>query len=141
MEVQIRHTQGVEFLATTRGHEFVCDQPRENGGGDAGMTPPELMLASLGTCAGYYALQYLQARKLPNDGLLVRVEAEKASAPARLGKFRIELTAPAVGPHHEEGLLRAMRSCLIHNTLQRAPEMETVVRIVNQPAIGNTIEA
>jgi uncharacterized OsmC-like protein len=141
MEVQVRHTQGAEFLATTRGHELVCDQPRENGGGDAGMTPPELMLASLGTCAGYYALQYLKARKLPNDGLRVRVLAEKASAPARLGKFRIELTAPAIGTRHEEGLLRAMRSCLIHNTLHGTPEVETVVRMGNECAIEDTIEA
>ena len=30
-----------------RGHRLVCDQPRENGGADAGLTPPEFLLASL----------------------------------------------------------------------------------------------
>ena len=131
MEVQIRHTYGSAFLAEARGHELVCDQPIENGGADSGMTPPELMLASLGTCAGYYALQYLNARKLPEAGLAVRVEAEKAAAPARLGKFRIFVTAPALEERHVEGLLRAIRACLIHNTLHANPEIETVVQMAD----------
>jgi organic hydroperoxide reductase OsmC/OhrA len=32
--------------------QFSSDQPVENGGHDEGMTPPELLLASLGSCAG-----------------------------------------------------------------------------------------
>ena len=127
-------------MAAARGHELLCDQPHENGGADGGMTPPELMLASLGTCAGYYALQYLKARKLPQTGLSVRVEAEKASAPARLGKFRIELTTPVLEARHEEGLLRAVRSCLIHNTLHERPEVETAVRMAGAPVAEDTIK-
>ena len=127
-------------MAAARGHELLCDQPHENGGADGGMTPPELMLASLGTCAGYYALQYLKARKLPQTGLSVRVEAEKASAPARLGKFRIELTTPVLEARHEEGLLRAVRSCLIHNTLHERSEVDTVVRMAGAPVAEDTIK-
>jgi uncharacterized OsmC-like protein len=129
MEVQVSHTGGAEFVVEARGKRLVCDQPLENGGADAGMTPPELLLASLGTCAGYYALQYLRARKLPEDGLAVHVEADKAATPARLGRFRIELMVPAVEPRHEEGLQRAMRSCLIHNTLHGNPDIDMAVRM------------
>ena len=39
------------------------------------MTPPELFLASLGTCAAYYAAEYLNARDLPADGLEVYGDA------------------------------------------------------------------
>ena len=106
----------------------MCDQPSDNGGADQGMTPPEFLLASLGTCAGFYAAQYLKTRNLPAAGLEVTVHAEKVMQPARVGQFRIEVFVPNLDPHHEAGILRAVKACLIHNTLLHAPSIETVVR-------------
>jgi putative redox protein len=117
----------VKFEAIARGHRVVSDQPPANGGSDAGMTPPELLLASLGTCAGFYAAQYLKLHSLSADGLEINVTAEKAKAPARLDRFRIEVTVPSLPERHEAGILRAVNACLIHNTLLNAPAIETVV--------------
>jgi len=118
MEVIVNHRCGVQFEANARGHQVVCDQPLDNGGADAGMSPPEFLLASLGTCAAFYAAQYLRARSLPADGLQVRVSAEKAMGPARLAAFHIEVRAPGLADDkHREGALRAVKACLIHNTL------------------------
>jgi uncharacterized OsmC-like protein len=128
MEVTIHHLGNVQFEATTRGHRVVCDQPPVNGGADSGMTPPEFLLASLGTCAAYYAAEYLKARSIPTTGLEITVSAEKAAQPARLDAFRILVTMPSLDPRHEEGLTRAVHKCLIHNTLTHAPRIETVVR-------------
>ena len=128
MEVRIQHLGDVRFEASARGHRVVCDQPPDNGGADSGMTPPEFLLVSLGTCAGFYAAQYLKTRSLSAEGLEVKVTAEKAAQPARLGRFRIEVTMPPLDPHHEAGVLRAVKACLIHNTLLHAPEIETVAR-------------
>jgi len=127
MEIKVRHLGEVKFEVTTRGHRVVCDQPPANGGADAGMTPPELLLASLGTCAGFYAAQYLKARSLGTDGLEVTVSAEKAAQPARLGSFRIDVFAPGLNPQHEAGILRAVKACLIHNTLAHPPVIETAL--------------
>ena len=120
--------EGVKFEAETRGHRLVCDQPPANGGGDAGMTPPELLLASLGTCAGFYAAQYLRNHHLSQQGLEVAVSAEKALAPARLGSFRIDVMVPGLRPEHEAGILRAVNACLIKNTLAMPPAIETVLQ-------------
>ncbi len=128
MEVTIHHLGNVQFEATTRGHRLVCDQPAESGGADSGMTPPEFLLVSLGTCAGYYAAEYLKARKIPTTGLEIKVSAEKALQPARLDAFRIEVTMPGIDTRHEEGLSRAVSKCLVHNTLKGTPTIETVVR-------------
>ena len=127
MEVFANYLGASQFEATARGHKVFCDQPIENGGFDEGMTPPEFLLASLATCAGYYAAQYLNGRKLPSDGLSVRVSAEKASQPARLASFQIEVTVPGLDDRHREGILRAAKACLIHNTLLGAPSMEGMV--------------
>jgi len=127
MEIRVQYLGNVRFEAATRGHRVICDQPADNGGMDAGMTPPEFLLASLGTCAGFYAAQYLKARSLSAEGLEVTVTAEKAKQPARLGSFRIDVTAPGVTAEHEQGIARAVNACLIHNTLLHAPRIETVV--------------
>jgi putative redox protein len=81
MEVMVEHLGAVQFEVRARNHAIVCDQPEKNGGFDEGMTPPELILASLGTCAGYYATEYLNTRNLVGTGMQIRVSAEKAKAP------------------------------------------------------------
>src|SRR5688500_9847748 len=118
MEVTVEYLGAVQFEAKARSHTIACDQPVENGGFDEGMTPPELLLASLGTCAGYYAAEYLKARQLPAAGMRIRVAAEKAKSPARLESFKIEVHFPvALDERHRDGVIRAMHGCLIHNTL------------------------
>src|ERR1700730_15775306 len=94
MKVQITQVEGVRFMVEARNHTIVCDQPPENGGADHGMTPPELMLASLGSCAAFYAAQYLKARNLADKGVEVSVKAEKLKQPARLGNFQIDVSCP-----------------------------------------------
>lgn len=122
-ESVVRYTGGVAFEAWSRGHRILCDQPREAGGEDRGMTPPEFLTASLGTCAGYYAVQYLRKHNLPAEGVEVRVAAEKVRAPARLGSIRLELIVPGLDPSHNEGILRSVHACLIHNTLLHPPQV------------------
>ena len=98
------------------------------------MTPPELLLASLATCGGYYALQYLKARDLTTEGLKVRVEAEKATQPARLSSFRIVVETPGMENRYEAGMLRAVKACLIHNTLLGSPGIEACLGSVSMPS-------
>lgn len=127
MEVTVRHLGNVKFEVRTRRHRVICDQPLDNGGGDEGMSPPEFLLASLGTCAGFYAAQYLKTRALAAEGLEVTVTAEKALHPARLGSFRIEVTVPKLDAHHLAGVERAVNACLVHNTLTHSPVIEIVI--------------
>lgn len=125
MEIKIVHLDGVKFEVQARSHTIVCDQPAGNGGEDAGMTPPELLLASLGTCAGFYAVQYLKTRKLDTDGVEVSVTAEKLTQPGRIGNFKIRVTcANELNPEQSEGLLRSVNHCTIHNTLLSPPKIE-----------------
>src|ERR1700758_780545 len=94
MEVTVEHLGSVQFEIHARGHILASDQPIENGGFDEGMTPPEFLLASLGSCAGFYAAQYLRKHKLATEGTRVRVTADKVKDPARLDNFHIEIETP-----------------------------------------------
>jgi len=129
MEVTVEHLGDVQFEIKARQHTIACDQPPENGGFDEGMTPPELLLAALGSCAGYYAAQYMRKHKLQSAGTLVRVSAEKAKNPARMDDFRIEVEAPVgLDAEHREGVEEAVHHCLIHNTLLHPPQIAIQVK-------------
>jgi uncharacterized OsmC-like protein len=124
MQVQIKQIDGVRFNIDARSHAIVSDQPIENGGADTGMTPPELLLASLGSCAAYYALQYLRTRSLADSGVEVTVTAEKLRQPARLGDFHIDVVCPvSLTEDQQQGMLRSVHQCLVHNTLLSTPEI------------------
>ena len=122
-----RYLNGKKFETILGAHRIVTDQPVGGGGTDAGPTPPDLLLASLGACAGHYAVEYLQARSLDTSDLEIRVSAAKGTAPARLASFRIDVNVPGIDERHQQGLLRAVKTCLIHNTLLSGPALEVVV--------------
>ena len=129
MEIRVEHLGAVQFEIKAREHTIVSDQPAENGGFDEGMTPPELLLASLGSCAAFYAAQYLKKHKLATEGTVVRVTAEKAKDPVRLGSFRIALEIPCELSRNDlEGVEEAVRHCLIHNTLLNPPSIVIEVK-------------
>jgi uncharacterized OsmC-like protein len=129
MEVLIEHLGGVQFEIKARQHSIVSDQPAENGGFDEGMTPPELLLASLGSCAGFYAAQYLKKNKLAVDGTLVRISAEKLKEPARMDNFRIEVEVPGeLSDKDRAGIEQSVHHCLIHNTLLHPPKITLDVK-------------
>jgi putative redox protein len=131
VEVLVEHLGAVQFEIKARHQKIVCDQPAENGGFDEGMTPPELLLASLGSCAAFYAAQYLKKHKLVGEGTRVRVTADKVKDPPRMDNFRIEVEVPlAFSEQHRNGIQEAIDHCLIHNTLLCPPKITLEVSAV-----------
>jgi putative redox protein len=136
MEVLVEHLGAVQFAIKTRQHEIVCDQPAENNGYDEGMTPPEIFLASLGSCAAHYAVDYLKRNRILPEGVTTRVTAEKLKGPARLDNFRIEVNVPGeIAPEHIKGLEDAVHRCLIHNTLLHPPKIEVAIEVGTPVAV------
>ena len=129
MEVTVEHLGSVQFEIKTRGHSIVSDQPVADGGYDEGMTPPELLLASLGSCAAFYAAQYLRKRKLATEGARVNVSCKKVKDPSpRLTDFVIEVAAPVeLTEEHRKGIQDAVHHCLVHNTLLHPPRVSIKV--------------
>jgi len=119
----------VQFEIKARQHTIVSDQPVENGGYDEGMTPPELLLASLGSCVAYYAVDYMTRKKLSHEGIKVRVTAEKVKAPFRLDNFQVEVDVPGeLEDVHLKGVQEAAHRCLIHNTLLNPPQINVQIK-------------
>ena len=129
MEITVEHLGALQFEIKARGHSVVSDQPTDNGGFDEGMTPPEFLLAALGSCAGFYAAQYLRKHKLATEGARVRVTCEKVKDPVpRMTNFVIEVDAPVeLNEDHCKGIQEAVEHCLVHNTLLHAPKISLKV--------------
>jgi putative redox protein len=125
MEVTVEHIGSVQFEIKTRGHSIISDQPVNAGGFDEGMAPPELLLASLGSCAGYYAAEYLRKNRLATEGTRVKVSCEKVTKPSsRMTDFVIEVNAPVeLNQVQLRDLEAAVEHCLVHNTLLNPPKI------------------
>ena len=125
MEVRVTHLGSVRFAVEARHHTVISDQPEENGGQDTGMTPPEFLLASLGSCAAFYAAQYLKTRGLSQAGLEVGVSAEKLKQPARLGNFVVDVRCDAVlSEEQKQAMHRSVHQCVVHNTMMSVPAID-----------------
>ena len=136
MKVSVSHIGKTRFQIRARQHIIESDQPVENGGDDAAMTPPEIFLASLGSCAAFYAAQFLSSRKLADRGLEVSVEAEKLREPARLGNFVIKVQSPvSLTGDQSVAMERSVHHCLIHQTMLQPPQVAIEIVETKEPAI------
>lgn len=130
MQVKVEQLENVKFVVHARHHSLICDQPVENGGTDEGLTPPEFLLSSLGSCALFYAVQYLKARNLATEGVEAVINAEKLNHPTRLGNFNIDVHCPvSLSEEQQVGLVRSVHSCLVHNTLMSVPEISIELKL------------
>ena len=89
MQSCTRYLDGKKFETIVGRHRIITDQPVSGGGLDAGPSPPELLLTSLGACAGHYAAEYLNTRSLPASELEIRVSAAKDASPRALPRFAL----------------------------------------------------
>jgi uncharacterized OsmC-like protein len=137
MEVSVLHLGAVQFEITARNHTIISDQPVEAGGFDEGMTPPEFLLASLASCAAYYAVDYLKRANLMTEGTRVTVAAEKmkgitpgvAFRGARLDNFTIEVQVPReLTEQQRHGVEDAVHRCIVHNTLMTPPKIALEIK-------------
>jgi len=65
--------EGLRAEATNGSHVLVFDEPVEDGGTDAGMTPVQAFLASLGACAVITMRLYAQRKEWDLKDAKVRV--------------------------------------------------------------------
>jgi uncharacterized OsmC-like protein len=106
---------------------LLFDQPTSVAGGqDRGPSPLDVMAATVGACAHYFAAAFLFARKIAVEGLRVEVEAEKVREPQpRFGKLSIRLILPAGVPEsYLPQIERAVRNCPAYGTLLHPPQVE-----------------
>jgi len=138
MSMEIRFPGGLAVEALYKGFRIPTDQPRETGGQAAAPAPFDLFLASLGTCAGLYALRFCQERGLATEGLSLTLSIEKDAEARRIRRVRLSLRLPAGFPDkYRAAIERAMDLCAVKRAIAEPPEFEsvTVAQVENELAV------
>ncbi|MBK9089970.1 MAG: OsmC family protein [Holophagales bacterium] len=118
---------GVAVEAHFEGTTIRTDQPVRHGGGGTAPAPFELFLASIGTCAGFYALRFCQERQIPTDGMSVSMSWERNPATKLISDIRIQISLPPGFPEkYRTAVVRAADQCAVKKHLLEAPAIEVV---------------
>ncbi len=126
--MEIRFPGGLAVEALHGGFVIRTDQPVADGGSASAPSPFDLFLASLGTCAGYYALRFCRERGLSVEGLSVELSTERDAARKRLSRIRIAIRLPEGFPEkYRPAILRAADQCAVKRHVVEAPEFEVAL--------------
>ncbi len=121
-EMQIGFPGGARVDVALGPHRLLTDQPQDSGGGGTAPSPLDMFFASLGACAGYYVLRFLQQRGLPTEGVdvLERVHIDPQSQMA--DRIELEVRLPAGFPEkYVDAVVRAAEKCSVKRHLAQPP--------------------
>ena len=125
--MDIHFPGGLQVDALHEGFWIRTDQPVDQGGGGVAPSPFDLFLASIGTCAGLYALRFCQQRNLDTGGLALSVTPARDATEKRVARIRIEIALPAAFPSkYREAIVRAVDQCAVKKFLDEPPQFEVV---------------
>lgn len=127
--MEITFPGGVKVNAQLNGFEIATDQPERNGGEYSAPSPFDFFLASLGTCAGFFALRFCQQRDLPTEGLKMSLRSRHNKETKRLERVEITMQLPKNFPQkYRNAIIRATDQCAVKKALVDPPEIELITQ-------------
>jgi putative redox protein len=124
MKLTVAYQGGTQYDIQSRGHRIVTDQPTEDGGRDAGMSPVELFVGSLASCVGYFVGRFCGRHQIPCDGLRIDADWTMAESPHRVGAITLAIHLPhPITPEQHERLLKVAHGCTVHQSVAVAPQV------------------
>ena len=125
MDMQIYFPGGKRVFADYGGFTIETDQPARGGGDGSAPAPFDLFLASIGTCAGIYALGFMQQRGVDTTGARITMRTQYDAATGLIGKIDLELQLPAGFPDkYRDAVVNAMNLCTVKKHLHQPPAFE-----------------
>ena len=125
--------QGNMLFETKLGNYSIqIDVPPTMGGSDRGPTPPELFVASLGSCIAAFAANYCIQAGIDPEGMRVDFSYEKADDPTRLINLKAKIRLDCDDyQKREKAILRVATHCPVHETISSFEGIE--LELVGQP--------
>lgn len=137
MKLVVESAGGVASRVRLGEHELVFDQPEAVPfGRDVGPSPLDVLAASVGACAHYFASAYLQARRVPIEQLRVHVDAEKVKEPSpRFGRLALRVEVPPeLTTEQLRGIERVVRNCPAYGTVLHGADVELTIDVAPSAA-------
>ena len=130
MEMKITFPGGSQIEAGFKGFRVATDQPAHNGGKGTAPAPFDYFLASIGTCAGFYALKFLEQRKLSTKDLSLTLTTVREPESKMISEIILSVGLPADFPtKYERAIVKAINQCSVKKHLENPPVFRTDVSI------------
>lgn len=114
-----------KVVAEFGGFRVLTDQPKDGGGDGEAPAPFELFLASIGTCAGLFALSFCRKREIPTEGLELIQDVEWDETRHRVSKISLTIALPPDFPEkYQDSLVAAVNLCTVKKHLLEPPAFE-----------------
>jgi ribosomal protein S12 methylthiotransferase accessory factor len=129
-DLKVIFGEGWKINVAHKGFTIRTDQPAHQGGGGTAPAPFDYFLASIAACAGFYALEFCRARKIPTDKLAVSMSTEKGEVSKMIDKVTIQVDLPAGFPEkYKAAIVKAIDLCTVKAHIVRPPAFEIVTRL------------
>ncbi len=100
------------------------DQPSAHDNGSA-PSPFDTFLASLGTCAGFYVLNFCSQRGLPTEGIRLLERTHRSQETGLVDRIEIEIQVPPSFPEkYHSALIRSAELCAVKKHMEHPPKFE-----------------
>jgi ribosomal protein S12 methylthiotransferase accessory factor len=125
MDMDVYFPGGKRVYADYEGFTIETDQPAMDGGDGSAPAPFDLFLASIGTCAGIYALGFMQQRGIDPEGSRLAMRTHKDPGRGLIRKIDLELILPDRFPEkYRTAIVNAMNLCAVKKYLYQPPEFD-----------------
>jgi putative redox protein len=136
MEMLIDFPGGVRVDAHFNGFTVRTDQPVDDGGDNSAPTPFDIFLSSIGTCAGFYVLNFCCRRGLPVEGIRLIQRVQRNEATRLVEALSIEIQLPADFPaRYKAAVIRAAELCTVKKHFDHPPEINVAATIVEPASV------
>jgi ribosomal protein S12 methylthiotransferase accessory factor len=130
MEMNVYFPGGKRVYAEYGGFTIETDQPARGGGDDSAPAPFDLFLASIGTCAGIFALGFMQQRGIDPAGAGIRMIPQFDPGAGLITRIDLELTLPPEFPEkYRAAIINAINLCTVKKHLHQPPEFQVTTTV------------
>jgi len=132
MAMTITLPGGKKVDAYFRNFHIKTDQSVLSGGEASAPEPFMLFLASIGTCAGIYIVDFCQSRGIPFEDIKLIQRHERNKETRRFEKITIDIQVPKDFPEkYHKALIRAADLCAVKKTIMDPPEIVPSVTVID----------
>lgn len=134
MNIAISFEGGKKVAATfPDGLRLLTDQPVDHGGEGSAPSPFACFLGAIGTCAGFYVLEFCTARSIPTEGISLdqAVEFElDEQGKRRLTAVSITINLPPSFPEkYRDAVVRSANLCTVKKAILAPPDFTIDFRV------------
>jgi putative redox protein len=129
-DMEVYFPGGKRVYADYNGITIQTDQPARGGGDGSAPSPFELFLASIGTCAGIFALGFMQQRGIDPEGSKLTMRTRYNPEAGLIDKIELELmTPPGFPDKYRDAVVRAVDQCTVKRHLAAPPAITVTTAV------------